>query len=70
MAIEDKESRDEITVKLVGEDGNVFFIIGKVSKALRRGGFPELAKEYQTRVMAAGSYDEALGITMEYVEVE
>lgn len=63
-------SKSNITVKLIGEDGNVFNIIGIVSKALRREGLGEMAKEYAEKVMKSGSYDEALQITMEYVEVE
>lgn len=28
----------DVKLKLVGEDGNIFSIIGRVSKALRKGG--------------------------------
>lgn len=57
-----------IKVELIGQDGNVFAIIGRVSKALKRAGFVAEAKEYTSRVMSCGSYDEALAITLEYVE--
>ena len=58
------------TCKLVGEDGNVFNIIGRVSKALKSSGQPEKAEEFQEKAFASGSYDEVLVLAMEYVEVE
>jgi hypothetical protein len=58
------------TCKLAGEDGNIFFILGRVSRTLKENGKAEQAKEVSERVMASGSYDEALQIIMEYVEVE
>jgi hypothetical protein len=57
-----------VRVKLVGEDGNAFFIIGKTMKALKKAGYPELAEEYQDKAFASGSYDEMLRVTMEYVD--
>ena len=56
--------------RLVGEDGNIFFILGRVSRVLKENGKADAAKEVRERVMASGSYDEALKIIMEYVEVE
>ena len=56
-------------VKLLGTDGNVFAIIGVCSKALKRAGQPEKAKEMSEKAVRAGSYHEAIGICMQYVEV-
>lgn len=56
--------------KLIGEDGNIFFILGRVSRVLKDNGMVDKAKECSDRVMASGSYEQALGIIMEYVEVE
>ena len=64
------EEKLKPTCKLVGEDGNIFFILGRVSRTLKENGKPEQVKEVSDRVMASGSYDEALQIIMEYVEVE
>lgn len=58
------------TCKLLGEDGNIFSILGRVSRTLKEHGKAEQANEVSERVMASGSYDEALQIIMEYVEVE
>ncbi len=55
-----------VVVKLVGQDGNAFSILGRVSKALRRAGVPEKAEEYLARA-TAGDYDHLLAVTLEYV---
>ncbi|MFA9399442.1 MAG: hypothetical protein ACERKV_14405 [Clostridiaceae bacterium] len=55
--------------KLLGGDGNIFYILGRVSITLKESGEYDKAKECSDRVMASGSYDEALRIIMEYVEV-
>lgn len=55
-------------VKLVGEDGNAFAILGKVQRALKDAGLKEQAKEYVERA-TAGDYNELLQVTMEYVDV-
>ena len=57
----------KVQVKLVGEDGNAFAILGRVSKALRRSGQPEAAKEYLERAVT-GDYDHLLQVTLEYVD--
>lgn len=56
--------------RLVGEDGNIFSILGRVNRALKEDGKGEQVKEVSERVMASSSYDAALQIIMEYVEVE
>lgn len=55
--------------ELIGTDGNIFAIMGKVGKVLKAAGMREEAKEYMDKVMACESYDKALEITREYVEV-
>ncbi len=57
-------------VKLLGEDGNVFGVIGKTSKALKRAGLLEQAREFTEKAFAAHSYDEVLQLVMTYCEVE
>lgn len=56
--------------KLIGADGNIFNLIGIASRSLKRAGQNDKATEMSKRVMSSGSYDEALSIIMEYVEVE
>ena len=55
-----------VAVKLVGEDGNAFSILGRVSRALRRARMSEKAEEYLARA-TAGDYDHLLAVTLEYV---
>ena len=58
------------TVKLLGEDGNSFFIVGRVRRALRDAGASE---DYLKKFMAdanSGDYNHMLQTVMEYVEVE
>lgn len=56
-------------VQLTGEDGNVFFIIGRCGKALKRAGLSEQAEEFYEKCHAAGSYDEVLQLAMDYCDV-
>lgn len=58
------------TCKLIGEDGNIFNLMGKASKTLKRNGSNQQAKEMTDKIMNCGSYDEALKIISEYVEIE
>lgn len=55
--------------KLTGTDGNVFALIGRVSATLKQAGQPADATTMARRIMACGSYAEALRIFMEYVDV-
>lgn len=57
-------------VKITGEDGNIFNLIGICSKALNKSNQPQQAKEMTSRVFSAGSYDEALSIIDEYCDLE
>ncbi len=38
-----------VSVRLTGEDGNVFAVIGRTARALRRAGFPDEAAAYAER---------------------
>ena len=57
-------------MKLVGEEGNIFAILGRASKLLRENGQPEKAKEMSDRVYQSGNYYQALHIISKYVETE
>ena len=56
--------------KLIGEDGNIFNLMGIASRTLKRAGLEEEAKEKVDRIFKSESYDRALQIIMDYVEVE
>lgn len=55
--------------KLVGTDGNVFSIIGRVKQALKKAGEEERAREFVEKAFCARSHDEVLRLCMDYVEV-
>ena len=57
-------------MKLLGEDGNIFAIMGRASRLLKDIGQSDKAKEMCDRVTASQSYSEALNIVSEYVETE
>ncbi len=57
-------------VRMVGEDGNAFAVIGRVSKALKRAGYPDKAKEWQAAAMACESYTALLGLVFDYADVD
>lgn len=68
-------SIDEHTVKkpkcaLIGEDGNIFNLMGIASRTLKRNNMRELSEEMCNKITSeAKSYDEALCIIDEYVEI-
>ena len=55
--------------KLIGEDGNIFNLMGIASNTLKEAGLIEEAKEMVEKVTSSGSYLEALAIISEYVEI-
>jgi hypothetical protein len=56
--------------KLIGTDGNIFAVLGVAREALRHAGQHDKARELGAKVMSCGSYDEALVIIMDYVDVQ
>ena len=57
-------------MQLIGQDGNIFAIMGRASRLLKNAGQSDKAKEMCNRVTASQSYSEALNIVSEYVETE
>jgi len=58
-----------IKVKLVGEDGNAFAILGRVKQAMRRGGvLPDEIKMFITDA-TSGDYNHLLATCMAWVDV-
>ena len=54
---------------LIGQDGNIFNLMGIASNTLKRNGMPDKAKEMCERITSSESYVEALSIIDEYVEI-
>ena len=57
-------------MQLLGQDGNIFAIMGRASRLLKSSGQGDKAKEMRDRVMSCDSYQKALSIVSEYVETE
>ena len=58
----------EIEVRLVGEDGNAYAILGRVLRALRRAGIPREERDEFTKEATSGDYDHLLQTCMRWVE--
>jgi hypothetical protein len=59
----------DITVQLTGQDGNAFFIMGRVQKALRRAGVGQQEIDQYLEESTAGDYDHLLRTAMRWVNV-
>lgn len=59
-----------VPIKLVGEDGNAFSILGRAKKQAREYGVPpEEFTKYSNEAME-GDYDHLLRTTMKYFDVD
>lgn len=54
---------------LIGQDGNIFNLMGIAARTLKDNGMKEEAAEMRQRVMDSGNYDKALCIIGEYVNI-
>lgn len=55
---------------MVGEDGNVFAILGRVKRVMRRAGLPDSEWEAFKAEATSGDYDNALATVMKWFEVD
>lgn len=60
----------DVKVKLVGQNGNAFFIISRVSNALMNAGVPKAEVDQYREEAMSGDYDNVLATTMAWVSVE
>ena len=67
MSNESKQNKPDCP--LIGTDGNIFNLVGLASRTLKRNGLSEEASEMTSKVFKSGSYEEALGIIGEYVNI-
>ena len=59
-----------VTVKLIGNDGNAFFILGSVIRALRSANVSEAEISVYKKEAQSGDYDNLLQVTMKWVDVQ
>ena len=57
-------------MKLLGEDGNIYAVLGRAGRMLREAGLEGQVPEMIERVKASGNYYKALNIISEYVDTE
>jgi hypothetical protein len=69
IKVQDKRVKKPIC-KLIGEDGNVFNLAGIVSRTLKDNDLPDEAKEVWDKLKECKSYDQALQLFMQYVDIE
>ena len=67
MSNENKQIKPDCP--LIGENGNIYNLVGIAVKTLKRNGLSAEASEMTEKVFSSGSYDEALGIIGEYVNI-
>jgi len=60
----------EIKVRLVGEDGNAFAILGRVSGAMRKAGVSKEERDQFFAEAMSGDYDHLLQTCMKWVNVQ
>ena len=63
------EQRTKPNCPLIGQDGNIFNLMGIASRTLKQHGMADHATEMCNRIYECGSYHEALGIIGEYVNI-
>lgn len=59
----------EITVKLIGTDGNAFSIFAKVVRELKKANLPKSEIDSFTEEATSGDYNQLLRTAMQWVNV-
>lgn len=67
--INEAPTQEKPDCPLIGQDGNIFNLMGIASRTLRENGMSEQATEMCDRIRSSGSYDKALCIIGEYVNI-
>jgi len=56
-------------LKIIGEDGNAFAILGKAQRVARQAGWPQEKIDQMMNKAKSGDYDHLLQTMMEYFDV-
>ena len=62
-------SKTNVKVRLVGEDGNAYCILGRCRRALSRAGKMDMWEEFYKQA-TSGDYEHLLCTVMEYFDVD
>jgi len=60
----------DITIPMVGEDGNAFAILGRVNREMRRAGLTAEERAEFTAEATSGDYDHLLATVMKWFDVQ
>jgi hypothetical protein len=60
----------EVKVKLVGQDGNAFAIMGRVMSELKKAGVPKAEIDEYFKESTSGDYNHLLQTAMRWVSVK
>jgi len=60
----------DIHVRLIGEDGNAFAVLGRVIRALRGAGIPQAENDAFWEEATAGDYDHLLQMVLKTVNCD
>ena len=60
----------QVSVELIGKDGNAFLVLGKICKALRKAGASQSEIDQFKTEATSGDYDNLLRVCMEWITVE
>lgn len=69
MVTQQQEPITDIKLKLVGEDGNAFSIMGRARQALRRNGRADLVEQF-TKECTSGDYANLLATCARYFDCD
>ena len=69
--VQEQRGGEKPDCELIGQDGNIFNLMGIASRTLRQNGMEEQAQEMRERIMGGDcpDYSTALGIIGEYVNI-
>ena len=67
---DDRSTRPRPHVRLVGEDGNAYAILGRVQRALKAAGWSKGERDAFFAEATSGNYDHLLATVMKYLDVD
>ncbi|SMY01259.1 hypothetical protein BSP239C_03205 [Brevibacterium sp. 239c] len=66
----DKPKYPDVSVPLVGQDGNAFAILGRVTRALNKAGVSQAERDEFFNEATSGDYDHLLRTVVAWVNAE
>ena len=67
--VEDSKGKKKPKCALIGQDGNIFHLMGIASRTLKHNGMQEESEEMVNRITNSHSYYDAIAIIGEYVDI-